>query len=356
LSVLEYPAVELRTSPHIKSRLTTEAIMLNVVLALLPVCAFSVWAFGWSSLLLMLATTAVCVLTEHLACVLTRRPTTVGDWSAAVTGLLLGLTLPPGFPLWMAAVGAVVSILLGKTLFGGLGYNSFNPALVGRAFLQASFPVAITTWTPALAIDRFSPRGFVPSTFTIPFATPNWDAVKAYSNSVVDAWTGATPLMTMKFGEEGVQSIGVDALFTGVTSGSAGETSAMLILLGGLYLGARRMLDWRIPTAIGLTVVLMSGAFWLYDWTAYPSPMFMLLSGGLMLGATYMATDMVSSPTTPMGTWVYGILIGAITVIIRLWGGLPEGIMYAILLANALTPIINRYTQPRVYGTGRRAA
>jgi len=228
----------------------------------------------------------------------------------------------------------------------------FNPALVGRAFLQAAFPVAITTWTPPYAVERFT--RFIPSTLTFPFAIPDWDAVKAFSEVAgVDGWTGATPLMIMKFdfGTPLYESISESNLAFGAIAGSSGETCAVLILLGGVYLAARGMMDWRPTVSMLATVFVLSALFWIYDRSAYPTPVFMLFSGGLMLGAVFMATDMVTSPTTPLGNWIFGALAGAITVVVRLEGGLPEGVMYGILLANAATPLINDWTQPRIYGS-----
>ncbi len=344
--------IELRTSPHLKQTVTVERIMRNVVYALLPVCAFAVFAFGISALALLLVTTLSCVLSESLFCRLSGRPSTVNDWSVVITGLLLGLTLPPGFPLWMAAVAGIVAVGLGKALFGGLGYNVMNPALVGRAFVQAAFPVAVTTWTPAFAQGRFSQ--FIPSTLTMPFMQPP-DLGSWIEQAGVDAFSGATPLALQKF--EQITTPAAD-LLTGMTAGSAGETSALIIIAGGLYLAARRMMDWRIPVGVLLGAVLASLPFWLLDSVRYPDPLFVLFSGGLMLGAVFMASDMVASPVTPRGVWIYSLFIGVLTVIIRLFGGLTEGVMYAILLGNAISPLIATVTQPRAFGTqrkGRRA-
>lgn len=318
--------------------------MRNVVLALLPVCAFAVYQFGLSALLLLVTTTAACMATEYLFARLSGRGNSLRDWSVVITGLLLGLTLPPGFPLWMAAVAGFVGVGLGKALFGGLGFNVMNPALVGRAFVQAAFPVAITTWTPAFAPGRFTE--LIPSTLTPPLMQPipvgDWIA-----GLRIDAYTGATPLALQKF-----QHIEVSTtdLFTGMVTGSAGETSALLILLCGLYLAFRRMLDWRIPAGVMAGAALTALPLWLHDGAVFPSPWFVLGSGGLMLGAWFMASDMVASPVTPWGALLYGIFIGVVTVIIRLFGGLTEGVMYAILLANAASPLIAAVTQPRVYG------
>jgi len=332
--------LHISTSPHLVKGVSTDQIMLNVVLALLPVAVFSVYAFGLNALLLLTTTTLACVLTELGLCRLASQASTVADWSAVITGLLLGLTLPPIFPLWMAGVGGVIAIALGKFIFGGLGYNVFNPALVGRAFLQAAFPAAITTWYPSFLPDRF--EHLAGSVLTFPLLAPQ-----------VDGISGATPLAAFKF--EQVTTATSD-LFLGLTSGSAGETCALLILLGGLYLAARNMLNWRIPLAVLGSAFLLSGILYLVDSQVYPSPVFMLFSGGLLLGAVFMATDMVASPLTPLGVVIYGAVIGFLTIIIRIWGGLPEGVMYAILLANALSPHIDQWLQPRVYGTTKKPA
>ena len=258
---------------------------------------------------------------------------TLGDGSAAITGLLLGLTLPPGLPIWMALLGGFFAIAFGKLLFGGLGQNIFNPALLGRAFLQAAFPVAITTW-PTRGDGWWSLCG---DNFALPLMSPQ----------VSDALTGATPLGLMKFEQTTTASWD---LVIGATGGSLGETSGLVILLCGVYLAARRHLDWRIPVSIFCTVALLAGLFHLIDADRYPGPVFMLFSGGLMLGAVYMATDMVTSPVTHAGCWLFGAGIGFLVVVIRFFGGLSEGVMYAILRMNALVPFINRATQPTRFG------
>jgi electron transport complex protein RnfD len=301
-------------------------------LVLLLACVF----FGIAALLVVAAATVGAVVTEWF---FTRahRPSPLRDYSAALTGILLGLCLPPGFPLWMAFLGGVSAIGLGKLIFGGLGQNLFNPALVGRAFLQAAFPTAITTWSPPVGPGNF---------FTVPqslFALP-------LMHAEVDAISTATPLGLAKFEQ---QITGVGSLFFGQTSGSLGETSAALLILCGLWLGARRMFDWRLPVSTCLSIVVFSGALHLLNSEAYPSPPFMLLSGGLLFAAVFMVTDPVTTPTTSRGAWLFGLGVGFLVVIIRLFGGLPEGVMYAILFMNALTPHINRYTQPRVFGVQR---
>jgi electron transport complex protein RnfD len=327
--------LEIRSSPHILSGYSVDTIMFNVVLALLPATAFAVYAFGLAGLATLATAVASCVLTEHAVCRLGGRPSTAGDWSVTITGLLYGLTLPPALPLWMTAVGGVIAVGLGKALFGGLGQNPFNPALVGRAFLQAAFPVAMTSWTPSFAVDRFVS---LPATsLTPPLTAPLYDGI-----------TQATPLALWKFERIATEA---GSLAMGFVSGSTGETSSLLILLGGAYLVARRMMNWRIPAAIFATVAAFSGALHLANPDRYASPLFMLFSGGLMLGAVFMATDMVASPMTSVGCWLYGALIGLLVVVIRVWGGMPEGVMYAILLANAASPHIDRLIRPTVYGS-----
>jgi electron transport complex protein RnfD len=317
-------------SPHLHAKDDTATIMWNVVGSLLPLVAIATYFFGPSALLVVGAAVAGAVLAERL---LGKRGT-LGDGSATITGILLGLTLPAGMPMWMAFIGGAFGIAFGKLLFGGLGYNVFNPALFGRAFLQAAFPVAITTW-PAVGrvVKWWWLRG---DNLALPFISAHTDAI-----------TAATPLGLMKFEGKGTALF---ALFIGNTGGSLGETSALLILICGGYLAWRRYLNWRTPVSILATVTLFTGILHLAS-SKFPTPLFMLFSGGMMLGAVFMATDMVTSPVTNAGKWVFGLGVGALVVAIRIWGGLPEGVMYAILLMNALVPFINKATQPRVFGT-----
>ena len=326
--------LQLRASPHLKAPDSTPKIMWNVVGSLVPVIAAATWFFGPSALLVLVAATAGAVLTERAF----GQRGSLGDGSAAITGLLLGLTLPPGLPLWIAFVGGAFGIGFGKLVFGGLGQNVFNPALLGRAFLQAAFPAALTTW-PAATTEWAQLRG---DNFAFPFTTPSVDAV-----------TEATPLGLMKF-----EATPTDpwSLMIGATGGSLGETAGLLILVCGGYLALRNYLNWRIPVSIFLTVALFQGLLFAIDSTRFASPLFALFSGGLILGAMYMATDMVTSPVTNAGAWIFGIGIGFLVILIRTWGGLPEGVMYAILLMNALVPFINRATQPTPYGSPGRAA
>jgi Na+-translocating ferredoxin:NAD+ oxidoreductase subunit D len=304
--------LELSAAPHLKAPDSTARIMWTVAVSLAPIVALSGFFFGPRAMGVIGAAVAGAVITERVF----GPGGALRDGSAAITGILLGLTLPAGLPFWMAAVGGAFGIGFGKLVFGGLGQNVFNPALLGRAFLMAAFPAALTTWPPL--------RG-----------------------AGVDAVTSATPLGLMKFEQE---TTPLGALLLGNTTGSIGETSALLILLCGGYLAWKNYLNWRIPASIFLTVWALSSLLRALDATRYPDPFFMLLSGGLVLGAVYMATDMVTSPVTNTGVWVFGIGIGVLVVLIRVWGGLPEGVMYGILFMNAFVPFINRATRPRVFG------
>ncbi len=315
-------------SPHIRSQDSVPRIMWNVVASLVPGIVAATFFFGVSALLQIATATIAAVLTERA----TGKGGAIADGSATITGLLLGLTLPAGFPLWMTALGAAFAIVFGKQVWGGLGQNVFNPALVGRAFLQAAFPVAITTW-PSPGGGFFTLHGDL---FAIPLTHPLPNAV-----------TSATPLGLLKFEGKGT---GITSLIIGNTGGSLGETAALVILAGGLYLAWRGYLNWRTPVSIMLTVMALSAIIHFVD-PVKPDALFMLFSGGLVLGAVYIATDPVTSPITNLGKWVFGIGIGILVVVIRIWGGLPEGVMYAVLFMNALTPFINRATQPRVFGT-----
>lgn len=329
------PPLLVTASPHLKGPASTPKIMWNVVGSLVPIIGAAAFFFGFGAILVIAAATAGALVTERVF----GEPGSLRDGSALITGLLLGLTLPPGFPLWMSFLGGVFAIGLGKLLFGGLGQNIFNPALLGRAFLQAAFPVAITTW-PEPGGPWFSIK---PEHLAIPFL----------GAGETDTITGATPLGLWKFESVATQ---LGDLVLGTTGGSLGETSALLIIVCGGYLALRNFLNWRIPASIFVTVAVLSGLLHLLDAARYPGPLFMLFSGSLMIGAWYMATDMVTSPVTNKGCWIFGAGVGALVVIIRIWGGLPEGVMYSILIMNALVPFINQATQPRVFGTSLERA
>ncbi|MBK6401442.1 MAG: RnfABCDGE type electron transport complex subunit D [Rhodocyclaceae bacterium] len=342
--------VEIRPAPHVRGERTVEKIMLNVVWSLLPICAFYIFQYGVSALASIAVVTGACLLTERWLVRTGTQAGNIGDYSATITGLLLALTLPPGFPLWMGAIAGFVAIGLGKGLFGGLGFNVFNPALVGRAFAQAAFPTAIATYTPSFLPGRFTE--FIPSSLAWPLMIPA-DAALWLKAKHLDALAGATPLAKWKF--DGVM-VGANELVTSLSGHMAVGPSPLLILLCGSYLALRRYLDWRIPMSILGGAAVVAWALFAFNPTHYPNPFFMLFSGGLILGAVYMATDMATSPVTPRGMWLYGGLIGLLTVVIRYYSGLPEGVMYAILIANAATPLIERITQPTPFGKSALAA
>lgn len=326
------------TSPFLRTDLTTRRIMWEVAATLVPVVAMASWVFGITAWVMTIVTVLGGLVAERFFLPDNRKDGLFGDGSAVITGMLLALCLPPGFPYWMAFLGGFISIALGKALWGGLGQNVFNPALLGRAFLQAAFPGAITTWTaPGGPFWAF--RG---SNLALPF-------MKGHP---LDAVSGATPLSAMKFAH---QDTGWMDLLVGRVPGSLGETSAALLLLLGAYLVWRGMINWRIPAGMILTVGAFTGILWLLKPEAYPTPHFMILAGGFLLGAVYMATDLVTSPLTTRGIWIYATGIGILIVMIRVWGGLPEGVMYAILLMNAVAPLLNRAFPTRVYGHGKSA-
>jgi len=312
----------LNSSPHLHTTKSVPKIMWSVVIALLPAIAMSIYYFGLPAVWMISICVITAVGTEILMNFMKGKRISVTDGSAVITGILLALTLPPSFRLTSAALGTIVAISLGKHIFGGLGHNIFNPALLGRAFLQASFPIAITTWT-----------------------NPN-----TLKYAEIDAVSTATPLGAFKF--EKIFTEYSDLLF-GNIGGSLGETSVIAILLGGLLLLILKNADWRIPLSLLSTVLIFGGLFWIISPSQYPDPLFHLMSGGLLFGAFFMATDMVTSPLTTKGSWIFGFGIGLLVVIIRLFGGLPEGVMYSILLMNGVTPLINRYTRPRIFGESK---
>jgi len=317
----------LSSSPHIRSEQTTDKVMRAVIYALLPACAVSVYLFGLPALSILVLCAAGCVATEAVCRKLMGRPLSLTDGSAALTGILLALNLPPSVPWWLALLGAAVAIAVGKQVYGGLGYNPFNPALVARVVLLISFPVQMTSWSAP------APLG-----------------------SGLDAVTSATPLGEMKTAvmltgklPEAMQQ-GIGSYFVGHMAGSLGEVSALALLVGAAYLFWKRILTWHTPLSYLGTVVVVSGVFWLIDPARYPSPLFHLVTGGLILGAFFMATDMVTSPVTGKGMVIFGVGCGLLTVLIRLFGGYPEGVSFAILLMNATTPLIDRYTKPKKFG------
>jgi Na+-translocating ferredoxin:NAD+ oxidoreductase subunit D len=323
----------LAAAPHLHGGSAVRRLMLHMIIALLPAIAFGVALFGLAALATLVVAIGACLLTDRW---LAPRPVP-GDGSALLTGLLLGLSLPPALPLWMVAVGGCFAILVGKHLFGGLGGPAFHPALVGRVFLQAAFPAAMAqAWVTPFASARISQ---LPGTsLAMPLMSPG---------AAYDGLSGATPMGAARLGESGPPLVD---LWLGTVAGSVGETSAVLLLLGGLYLVAVRAIDWRIPVALLGSVAVFSGALHGMDPTRFPGVLTALASGGLMLGAWFLATDSGSSPLTRNGAWLYGLAIGALVVVIRQFSGQPEGVMYALLLGSALAPHIDRWTQPRPLG------
>jgi len=319
-------------SPHVRSNESVDKIMWTVVACLVPPLVLSMFVFGIQVLLITAVSVASCMAVEAISQKALGRPVTVKDGSAALTGMLMAFIIPPGVSFLIPILGAVMAIYIGKHLLGGLGYNIFNPALLGRAFLLATFPVAMTSaWLPPLT-----------------------DGVMfTYFSGGIDAITTATPLAVIK--EQGMaafrEAFGSPAtvyptFFLGLRPGSIGETSGLLILLGGLYLMYRRYITWHIPVSLLGSLALLS---WVFGGETLfgGDPLLAILTGGAMLGAFYMATDYVTSPSTRTAQLVYGAGIGALTALIRIKGGYPEGICYAILLMNPLSPVLDGWFKPK---------
>jgi electron transport complex protein RnfD len=310
--------------------------MYDVLIALIPAFLVSLYVFGISALIMTSVTVISCIIFEYvIQKYLLKTQVTVGDGSALITGILLAFNLPSTLPLWMVITGSLVAIGIAKMSFGGLGYNIFNPALVGRVFLLVSFPVQMTSWPTPIENNT----------------------------TLVDAITGETTLGIIKEGllyGETMTTLGdklpsVTELLLGFTSGSAGEMSALALLLGGIYLLARKIITWHIPLTILVVMAVFTGIFWLVDPEHYASPLIHVLSGGAILGAFFMATDLVTSPMTKKGMIIFSVGIAIITVVIRLYGAYPEGISFAILIMNAFVPLINKYFKPRRFGSKIKA-
>lgn len=320
-------------SPHVHGDMSTKKIMWGVVYAMIPAMLVSIYFFGLDAMRVIFIAVAASIFFEWaIQKYLLKGKDTIMDGSAAITGILLAFNVPSNLPWWIIIIGALVAIGMGKMSFGGLGKNPFNPALVGRVFMLISFPVQMTSW---------------------PKATPIIDGL-------ADAVTGPTALGVMKEGLSAGKSVqelmtSTDMpsfmhLFMGDMGGSMGEVSAIALILGGIYMLWRKIITWEIPGSVLLSVVLFSGIFWLIDPTQYVNPIFHLLTGGMMLGAIFMATDMVSSPMTRNGQLIYGVGIGILTVIIRVWGAYPEGMSFAILIMNAVVPLLNNSFKPTRFG------
>ena len=311
------------SSPHIKQADSTRLVMLDVIIALVPAGIAAVFFFGISAMLIIATSVVSSVLAEYVWCKLMKKPISTGDLSAVITGLLLAYSLPPSTPLWIVIIGACFSIIVVKQLFGGLGHNFMNPALCGRAFMLASWPSYMTEWT-------------APSLFG------------------ADAISAATPLAALNAGSLS-ELPPLSDMFFGNIGGSIGETSAALIVLGGLYLMIRGVISWRIPVFYILTSFIFGFALAGGTFTENLLVGSMhIVTGGLLLGAVFMATDYTTSPVTPLGHIIMGIGCGLLTSLIRMGGGYAEGVTYAILVMNAFTPLIDRYVRPRPFGHFRK--
>ena len=318
-------------SPHVHGNDSVKRNMYGVIIALMPALAAALWYFGMGALIVTVTSIAACVLFEYLIQrFMLKTKTTISDGSAMVTGLLLAFNLPSNLPVWMIIIGAAVAIGIGKMTFGGLGNNPFNPALVGRVFLLISFPTQMTSWP-------------LPGRFPL---------------SYIDASTGATPLAVMKAGIKTGKTMTeiiselpsyVD-MFFGYTGGSAGEIAGIALILGFIFLLFRKIITWHIPVAVVGSIAVFTCILNIANPEIYAGPAFHILTGGVLLGAIFMATDYATSPMAKTGMIIYGVGIGVITVLIRVWGAYPEGVSFAILIMNGFTPLINRYVKTKKYG------
>jgi len=399
------PFLHLSTPPHIRSNRTVSMIMLAVIAAMVPTLVSSVIFFGAGAALITAVCVAAAIATESVANLILRKSQTIGDLSAIVTGILVALNLPPNLPLWMAALGSVFAIAVAKMVFGGLGCNFINPALAGRAFLVASYPAPMTSYPPTVygsvngltikapaavsdavsaatsssasapaaadsikgaigaAADSLADTAALAAgklTAAASSVTDTVSSAAAAAASAIDAVSSATPLYVIKhvFAVNAYRaedfSPALKALFLGNVGGCIGETSALALLVGGIFLISIRAIDFRIPFAYILTVFAL---FWLANGTgtfftveSLIAPTFHILAGGLFLGAFFMATDPVTSPITPLGRLLFGMGCGALTFTIRKYGGYPEGVSFSILLMNLVAPLIDRCTRPKIYG------
>jgi electron transport complex protein RnfD len=319
-------------SPHVHGHASVSKLMYGVVYAMIPAMLVSVYFFGWGAARVLLISVLACLFFEYIIQkYLIKGATTINDGSAVITGILLAFNVPSNLPWWILVIGALVAIGMGKMSFGGLGKNIFNPALVGRVFLLISFPVQMTSW---------------------PVPKP------LFAPGLTDAITGPTPLGILKEGVRAGKSVQelapelpdyVTALL-GNQGGCLGEVSALALILGAVYMLSRKVITWQIPTAYLGSVVLFSGIFWLIDPTSYADPLFHLVTGGMMLGIFYMATDYTTSPMSTRAQIVYGVGAGVLTMVIRLWGAYPEGVSFAILIMNAFVPLLDGALKPKRFG------
>jgi len=320
--------IRVSCSPHISERLSTRSVMIDVIIGLAPAMAAAIYYFRIPAFILIWTCVISSVATEWLCNVIRKNPNSLGDFSAVVTGIILALSLPPSLPVWAAVVGSVFAIAIGKMVFGGLGANIFNPAMVGRTFLTVSFGVLMTSWTVPATMDAAMPA--------------------IAQENIVHVKTQATPLAWSKLAIK--NELGADiyseaqfkATFTGEVGGSLGETSVIALLIGGLYLLIRRTINFHIPVAVLVSAFIFATIAYWKDSYSYVQPFFHLCSGGLLLCAFFIATDPVTAPLTRRGMWIFGIGVGTITMLIRIVGEYPEGVMFSILLMNAVTPLIDR--------------
>ncbi len=301
-------------TPHVRSKESIQSIMRDVIIALVPATAAGIYYFGISALILVIAAIASAVVFEALCQKIMKKPVTVSDLSAVVTGLLLAMNLPAAAPVWVAVVGSAFAIIFGKQLFGGLGQNFINPALAGRAFLLASYPTEMTTWSV--------PNGL----------------------EVADAATYATPLAQLK---AGYLDASLGELMLGQCGGTIGETCAIALIIGGVYLLYKHVISWKIPVIYIATVAIL---FAVIGRQGVRMPLQEIMAGGVMLGGIFMATDYASSPVTPKGQIIFAVGAGLITYLIRTFGGYPEGVSYSILIMNCCVPLIERFTEPTIFG------
>jgi len=334
-------------TPHLRDRTDIPIIMYSVIAALMPAMAGAVYFFGFSALLLTALAIVSCVATEGLIEKLSGKPLTIRDGSAILTGLLLAFNLPGGTSWWIPVIGGVFAIAVAKMTFGGLGYNPLNPALASRVFLLVSFPSEMTAWTP--------PRGVVVDAATM--ATP-LNVLKQNMAVLKSQVEGSVDVQAVNAAMSNISDLKASYMdmFIGRISGCIGETSALLLLIGAVYLMYKHYIGWRIPFSFVGTVALLSWIFGGYEGYFTGMWLFHILSGGVIIGAFYMATDMVTSPITPNGRILFGIGCGALTVLIRLIGAYPEGVSFAIILMNLTVPLIDRYTRPRVFGAAAKRA
>ncbi len=320
-------------SPHISRPLSTRRVMIDVIIGLVPAVAAAGYYFRVYALILIPTCVISAVATEWLCNLIRKKPNSLGDFSAVVTGIILALSLPPGLPAWAAVIGSCFSIAIGKMVFGGLGANIFNPAMVGRTFLTACFGMLMTSWMVPATVDSTMPKIAL---------------TEAGTKTIVDARTQATPLALSKQAiksksEAKVVNEQFEATLTGGIGGCLGETSALALLIGGIYLLIRRTINFHIPLAVLASAFVFAAIAYLIDSNAYMSPLVHLTSGGMLLCVFFIATDPVTAPLTKKGMWIFGIGVGAITMLIRIVGEYPEGIMCAVLLMNAVTPLIDRF-------------